>query len=91
MTRQLISIKALNLLIADLAKFTQDCRQCTVGSVVTIPPDDSGCNWKLSRIDGGHCGDCFSSLLPTIYYLRSQIQIAPESDPGLAIIEVGVR
>ena len=71
MTRSIVSARVLNKLLQECAAMTPQCKQCAVGSVVETPVDETGCNWKVSLIQGGHCGDCLAAMSDFIDGLRT--------------------
>ncbi len=71
MSRSTVAGRVLNKLLNECAIHTVECKQCIVGPVQEVPPDATGCNWKVSKIQGSHCVDCLSAMGDFIADLRS--------------------
>ena len=85
MARSKLPARVLNKLLQDCATHTPQCAQCLIGSVVEIPVDETGCNWKVSVIQGGHCGECLAAMADFIVALREQftLETLDDMDPTL--------
>lgn len=85
MARSKVPARILNKMLRDCASHTPQCVQCAIGPVVEIPPDETGCNWKVSMIQGGHCFECLDAMADFIAGLRAEflLETGDDIDPTL--------
>jgi hypothetical protein len=53
------------------AALLSECKDCVVGEVIPCTPDESGCNWRVSKLEGRGAGSCLLDLKSFILELRS--------------------
>ena len=75
MARSTVPAKVLNRLLQDCATHTAECKLCRLGPVVEIPVDEIGCDWKVSRFEGSHCGECLIAMHDFVAALREQFTL----------------
>lgn len=86
MARSTVPASTLNRLLRDCASRTAQCSQCAVGYVVQrTPPDEIGCNWTISRIEGCDSGECLLALQDFIDDMRASFLLLDDdgNDPTL--------
>lgn len=85
MARSRVPARVLNKLLRECAALTPQCEQCVIGEVVEIPVDGTGCNWHVSVIQGGHCGECLAAMTDFILDLRANFLLLPpeQTDPTM--------
>lgn len=85
MARRMVTAGLLDKLLQDCATATEACGSCRIGPVVEIRPDASGCNWKISVIQGAHSGKCLLAMGEFIAGLRAEflLDCTDDMDPTL--------
>ena len=85
MARTKVSATALNRLLQERAANTPECAQCVIGNVVETIVDETGCNWRVSRIQGSGCIDCLEVMGAFVEGLRAEflLDLGNDMDPTL--------
>jgi len=85
MARTTVPAAHLDKMLKERAVLTPECERCVIGDVVEIPPDETGCNWRVSQIQGSGCFDCLAAMGDFIEGLRAQflLEVDDDMDPTL--------
>lgn len=85
MGRRRVPAAELNKMLQDCATRTEECKSCSIGLVVEMRPDETGCNWQVSVIQGVHSSRCLLAMSEFISGLRVEylLDSGDDMDPTL--------
>ncbi len=75
MERVDVSIATLNALVRAEAHLLSACDRCVIGRVHIQSPDQLGCNWRVSLVQGEGAAACSLALLRGLVALRLQYHL----------------
>lgn len=69
------SPEEIRALVQEIADKCEACSECYFGGVYWHEPDDSGCNWSISMIQGPTWRECFRCVQEDAIGLRAKYNI----------------
>jgi hypothetical protein len=75
--RTIKTAEELGALLRLQASLLVECRDCLIGDVIWHAPDDGGCNWRVSRLEGSGAGGCLLALQTLLVSLREAYNLNP--------------